>query len=431
MNRTILACLALAALGSGCARTAYDRGRSALADGDWNTAVTQFEASIAAGQRVAEAHRERAAALLVASDFDGALAELQQAQEAGLDGPRLYWLLGQTYTRLDRPADAATAYRAYEQLTSRRSVRKQVRLRIAQLENEVAAAAADQRLARMHDGEAPPNASVAVYSFSPQNAEQPSLADQKICRALNIWVSTDLAKVDRLQVIAADQLEVIYAEQGFTYEQRQMFHPSSLVATGNVQPARHMVRGLYGSLVGDAIVMGAACYDAATDSTGACSGLEGEQPDLFDLETQLVFDILASMDITPTAEERIAIGEKPTRNMQAFLAFADGVYLRDLGSFADAADAFEQAALIDPGFSMAKDAAAKAQVEALGNAPIAVDAPLVPSPAGDRAQRSATMLGLGLIPDGQDGDAQIGTTDNLLTTRGSATLRVDATAGGR
>jgi hypothetical protein len=132
------------------------------------------------------------------------------------------------------------------------------------------------------------------------------------------------------------------------------------------------------------------------------------------------------MGVTPTADERIAIGEKPTRNVQAFLAFADGVYLRDLGSLADAADAFEQAALIDPGFHMAADAAAKVEAEEVGESPIAVDAPIPPSPGGDRAERSAGVLGLGLIPDGDSGDAELGTTDNILTTRGSASLRVDA-----
>lgn len=415
---------------AGCATTAYDRGRRALEEGDVALAIQELDRAVETGDRVAEARRERGAAHLEAGRLEAAREDLEAARQAGLEEARLFWLLGRTYGRLDRPADAADAYRAYEQLTSRRSVRKQTRLKVAQLETQAARQAATTLLRQRSEGVEPDPSSVAVYAFVPEEREEAPLADQKICRALGIWVSADLAKVSGVRAIAADQLEVLYAEQGFTYDNRQYFSPASLVAAGNLQPARHMVLGLYGSRVGDQIVMGAACYDAVREATSACSNLDGRTEDLFDLETRLVLDILGALDVTPTAQERIALGEKPTRNLQAFLAFADGVYLRDIGSLADAAAAFHEAAAIDPGFSMALEAEAEMEFMMMAEgASIEVAPPQAESQAEEQAVRSASQLGLGLIPDEEGGDAQSAHTTDVVAARGPVTVRVRATAG--
>ena len=427
--RTLLAGCWLVAL-AGCASTAYDRGQRALLDGDPTTALAYFEEEIASGPRAAEAARERGAAQLAAGDVDAAVASLESSRAALGEDKRLHWLLGQAYAQANRPADAADAYRVYETLTSQRSVRRQVALRVAQLENDVASAEAHRVLALRADGVAPQDNSIAVFAFSPQDGENASLQDQKICRALGIWVTADLAKVSGLRIVAASQLDVIYKEQNFTYENRQMFAPASLVRSGNLQPARHMVRGLYGSFAGQQIAMGASCFDAAENRSGVCSELAGRESDLFDLETSLVLEVLGQIGIEPTAAEREAIGEKQTRNLDAFLAFADGVYLRDIGDLDNAAAAFAEAAKIDPGFGMAKQFEASTQAEQVDE--VVLVSPPDPTPAGlERATSSMMQLGLGLIPDAGTGDQQGGGTTDLTIVRGSTLVRVSGSAGGQ
>lgn len=414
---------------AGCATTAYDQGQRALDAGDPDTALAHFDAAIEAGIRPAEATRERGAALLAQGDVDAAIQTLEDAGGVLGEDKRLHWLLGQAYSQADRPGDAAEAYRVYEALTSRRSVRRQVALRVAQLENEVAETEAQAILTQRAGGVAPPQNSVAVFSFTPQDGENASLQDQKICRALGIWVTADLAKVRDLRVISADQIDVIYREQNFTYQNRQMFQPSSLVRSGNLQPARHMVRGIYGSVPGQQIAMGAACFDAQENRSEVCSELAGDRPDLFELETELVLQLLSVVGVEATPEERIAIGEKPTRNMDAFLAFADGVYLRDIGDLDNAAAAFQEAAKIDPGFVMAKQYQAATEAEEFDGV-VQVSPPDPPSPANDRAVSSMGQLGLGLIPDAGSGDQQGGGTNAVTTVRGDTVVRIRGNAGG-
>jgi len=419
----------LLAVLAGCANTAYDRGVRSLAAGDPAAALTHFDEEIASGPRPAEATRERGAALLAQGEVDDALSELESSREALGDDKRLHWLLGQAYSQADRPGEAADAYRVYEALTSRRSVRKQVALRVAQLEQEVDRTEADRILTQRAGGVAPPANSVAVFSFVPIDGENASLQDQKICRALGIWVTADLAKVGSLRVVPAEQLDLIYREQSFTYQNRQMFAPASLVRAGNLQPARHMVRGVYGTVAGQQIGMGARCFDVDANRTDLCADLAGEAPDLFELETQLVLELLSVVGVQATPEERIAIGEKPTRNLDAFLAFADGVYLRDIGDLENAAAAFAEAAKIDPGFVMAKQYQAASEVESFDEV-VMVSPPDPPSPANDRAVSSMGQLGLGLIPDAGTGDQQGGGTNGLTTVRGETTVRIRGTARG-
>ncbi len=429
--RLWMALLSAASLVTGCATSPYERGRQALTS-DPAAAARAFDQSIAAGSRVTDATRERGAARLQSGDTEGALSDLESARAMGDQSARLDWLLGNAYSKAGRYAEAATAYRSYEQFTGNRAVREATRERVAQLDHQVMAAAATSlREARMA-GTQPPDNSVAVYAFQPAAGKQAPVDDQKICRALNVLVAADLAKVSALKTIAADQLDLIYREQRFTYENRQFFEPASLPAAGSLLPARHMVRGVYGSLPKEHLAMGAACYDALAGSSAQCSQQEGATSALFDMQTQLVLDVLKSLSVKPTAAELAAIGRKPTRNLRAFLAFSDGLYMRDTGDPQGAQKAFEKAATIDPGFTLASEAAAATAVDIAGaDVVIDVPPPVESSAAQERAMSSALQLGLGLIPDLASGDGTAGTVEEVVSARGEATLHITARVGGQ
>jgi tetratricopeptide (TPR) repeat protein len=82
---------------------------------------------------------------------------------------------------------------------------------------------------------------------------------------------------------------------------------------------------------------------------------------LFDLEKRIVFGVLDDLGVRPTRAEREAIDEVPTRNLQAFLAYARGLSAERAGNYLQAAQAFEQAVQIDPGFSQAAEQQEAAQ----------------------------------------------------------------------
>jgi hypothetical protein len=74
---------------------------------------------------------------------------------------------------------------------------------------------------------------------------------------------------------------------------------------------------------------------------------------LFDLEKSVVFQLLAKMGVLLTPAESIAISERPTRDLQAFLLYSRGLEAQDRGDFGAASVSFRAAARRDPSFQAA------------------------------------------------------------------------------
>ena len=104
-----------------------------------------------------------------------------------------------------------------------------------------------------------------------------------------------------------------------------------------------------------------------------------------------MFQLLDKLGITLTPAERVAISERPTRDLQAFLLYSKGLEAEDRGDFVAAAQAFQGAARIDPGFRAAGQQAATSQdVQAAASAPATeIAIPAVPP------QGPASLAGVG------------------------------------
>src|SRR5204863_5018799 len=81
----------------------------------------------------------------------------------------------------------------------------------------------------------------------------------------------------------------------------------------------------------------------------------------FDIEKQVVLQLLDRMGITLTPAERAAISKRPTRDIQAFLLYSRGLEAQDQGAFRSASQSFQAAAQRDPGFGAAQLQAQQSQ----------------------------------------------------------------------
>lgn len=420
--------LGLVMLVSGCAPTAFDLGEKALREGDPAGAIESFDAALEAGDDRFLALRERGAARLEMGDPEAALVDLTAARQIRDHDARLQWLIGQANSQLANYDAATAAYQRYQMLSSSRAVKRLASMRLAQLRQETARATAVNLIQARQLGIEPDPETVALFAFKPYGGVDASEEDQKICRALSVWVTADLAKVASLRPVAADAVELLYEAQGVSLEERWRLDPSSMVAAGNLQPARHMVRGEYGTVADGRAVMLGVAYDSQRQEAADFPVQEDDLDRLFDMQTQFVLEVLAAMDVEPTAAELEAISKKPTRDRRAFLAFADGLFrLWDLGDFDGAQRSFERASGYDPGFAMAVDAATLSEAKSVSaQGAIAVPPPPPPRTGTERALRSSSGLGQGLVPDDETGEADGAETQNVVTVRGTATLRVRA-----
>jgi hypothetical protein len=91
-----------------------------------------------------------------------------------------------------------------------------------------------------------------------------------------------------------------------------------------------------------------------------------------------------------TTAERHAIEERPTRSLQAFLAYSKGLRLEDEGKYQEASRSFGEAARLDPSFGAASVKSTETSAAAVGVnlTATSVEANLAGTPEGSVAQQS-------------------------------------------
>jgi hypothetical protein len=110
----------------------------------------------------------------------------------------------------------------------------------------------------------------------------------------------------------------------------------------------------------------AAIVNTTTSQASGGAANEDLLDRVFEIEKQIVLQLFDSLGVTLTTAERNAIEQRPTRSMQAFLAYSHGLELEDQGRFGDAAARYREAARIDPSFLQASQRASNAEATAVG-----------------------------------------------------------------
>lgn len=142
---------------------------------------------------------------------------------------------------------------------------------------------------------------------------------------------------------------------------------------------------------GERLRVDAAIIETQTSrTTGDGSVSENTLEQLFTIEKAIVLDLFNDLGVVLTTAERNAIEERPTRSLQAFLAYSKGLKLEDEGKYDEASRSFGEAARIDPSFGAAsikssETAAAAVGVNLTANS---VEANIVGTPEGNVAQQS-------------------------------------------
>ena len=414
---------------SGCAPSAIDLGHRALEQGDPAGALGHFEQSIESEESVFRSLRGRGAARLELGDPRAALEDLELARSIRSGDPTLLWLLGRAYEDAGQAERAVAAYEDYALVSDERTVRRLLRRKLAELRHQSTQTGANRLLALLDSSDYEPDPrSVAIYAFVPTDTA--STRDRELCRALTVFVSDDLAKVEALEIIAADQIDRIYEQLEFTYANRQFFDSSTFVTPGNLFPARHMVRGILASSPDRHIALGLERSDALDRETRELTTERGSLDDIFRLEARIVLGLLEDLRIPFTEEEKRAIQKKPTRYLEALLAFGHGLHLREQRDLTGARAAFREAVSIDPGFQLAQAAAEDVEVELEDRGTTRVPPPKSADAAEVRALRSAGHVGIGLLPEEEHGSSTDATTENNTAVHGEVTIEVRGSIGG-
>jgi len=303
------------------------------------TSLTRLGVGYFRANRYVEARHSLDSALALAPS--GGIAAIYLGMTAEAQGD--FTAARQAYTRyleVGRSNELKRAARQRLSLVGRKELEFQARQALAQ-EAEITTLPPE-----------PNTIAVMPFSYTGTNAEIAPLT-----RGFAQLMVTDLAKSRQVTVLERERMQAMVDEMRLGEQQRA--DPANAARSGRLLRAGRVVQGTLTDRDQN-LRVDAAVVDVASAGVSSPASGENTLARLFDLEKQLVFQIFEGLGITLTDAERAQIEQRPTQNLQAFLAWSRGLEAEDRGDYAGARDLFEQATRLDPSFATAQASAQNA-----------------------------------------------------------------------
>ncbi|MGD8921884.1 MAG: tetratricopeptide repeat protein [Candidatus Zixiibacteriota bacterium] len=400
--KTVLALLLVVVfLIVGCSQSLYNQGRRLTEEGDYDQAIDALYQEINKNPQSADAWRELGVAFYEKGDLIKAEDALKQANNIKPDA-RSNLYLGLIYEKQEMTDQAITAYGAALSLEGSGKTKNVIRAHLDHLIGNAITKEVNTVLANEAsiDIDTIPDNTVAVVGFDDSHLP-PDLAP--LALGLAEFTSADLAKVKSIRVVDRMKIDVILDE--LKLSSSQYVNPATAPRLGRLLGSRNMVTG---SMLGigdkdvriDGVVVNTV--DSAVDRTQPS---EAEVDKIFQAQKQLVFDVIDTLGIKLTPEERDAISAVPTESYLAFLAYCKGLDYEQRGYLRDAEASYQQAEKLDPGFTQAQN---RAEV---------VSGSLA---MGDGGQYSVAQFETTVMRESEPGDIGLGLDSrlNLLSLNG-------------
>jgi len=313
-------------------------------------AITRLEAQRAASPKSVDVLRALGIQYYKAKRYaDARTALTDAARIAPTDGVVALYLGMSAEAMNDMPA-AKAAYASYLKVGRTQRVRRQLEGRLAamqrrELQDAAKTAIAQEATLSTTTGS---KTTVAVMPFRFTGADS-SL--QPLERGFADLLATDLSRVKALTIVERARLQAILDE--IKLAQTGAVDSTTAVRAGKLIQAGTLVQG---SLLqnGNKLRTDAALVSVATSALSPSGAADEQNIDhLFDMEKKIALALVSTLGVQITTAERNAIEQRPTKSLQAFLAYSQGLSYEDQGRFDDASRAYANAARIDPGFGVA------------------------------------------------------------------------------
>lgn len=275
---------------------------------------------------------------------------LMRAFERNDDDPKTLFYLGLANERIGRLDLALQLYERYPDVPSSSPYRGPMRGRHEWVLREMVRAEIARTVPRCLNQNACDPAQPSTIAVLPLRYQGGDDRYAVVGRGLAELVSIDLASVRQLTVVERVRLQAVLDE--LALGQSGAVDPSTAPTVGRLLGAGKVVGGAYSVVDGRDLSFSTRLAGA----DGSATPLDTESArlvELFRVQKRIVFGIVDALGVQLTAEERAAIETVPTQNLQAFLAYSRGLLEEDRGNFRGAAQAFRQAAELDPSFQSA------------------------------------------------------------------------------
>lgn len=277
--------------------------------------------------------------------------------------------LGLTYEELERFDLARQSYTTAAAQTRDARQRSEVEDRLVLLTRKELRQSAREAIAQeaVLSTQPPTPNTVAVFPFRYLGTNDEL---RPLGRGLTHLMITDLAKLNRLTLLERERVQALVDELALNESGR--VDPTTGARSGRMLRAARVVQGAIQDVPGKtSLRLDASVVDASNASVIATGTGSDQLQQLFALEKLVLFRLLDQMGVAITPAERRALSERPTADLQAFLAFSRGLEAEDRGDYVGAEASFSAALARDPNFRAAKvkQAASQRAVASLQLAP--------------------------------------------------------------
>ncbi|MFW5955490.1 MAG: CsgG/HfaB family protein [Rhodothermales bacterium] len=361
--------------------------------------VERLEARLLTDPADVEAMRDLGVILLRTNQVPRGYDYLTQAYTRAEADPKTRFFLGIASEMLGRPETSLRLYAAYAETPRRSPYRELLRGRYEWLsyrlaEQEVRNLLEQERmLGGRFDDEGRGQTSSSIVAVFPLSYLGSRSQYAELGRGVAELVSIDLTEVTSLRVVERVRLQVLLDEMELG--QTAYVDPSTAPRLGRLLGAGRLIGGTY-DVIGSNLQLDAGVVEVEQGETSARRASQSDAlRNLFRVQKELVFDLIESMGIELTPQQREQIEFIPTENMQAFLAYSRGLASKDGGDFAGAARMFAEASRLDPSFvEVAEQAQAMQSAAAASGTPEELLVQLIdPASQGDLMNSRQRSLG--------------------------------------
>jgi tetratricopeptide (TPR) repeat protein len=330
---------------AGC--SAYWAGNSELAKEDYREAISHYLKHLSRNPDHWQARERLGYAYLKTGQLDKAIQEFTRVLEQRPGEPYATYYLGLGWLAKGECGQAAQIWKSYRN-PGDPLVEREIGRQVALLEMAESVRLAKQALMeeRKLQTLSPKPRTVAVFYFEDIS---PDDRFRHLQKALAAMIITDLSQVESLQVVERVRVQFLLAEMGLgqtgIVDERTAPRVGRLLGTeslivGTMEPGSLRVKTSVASTSQKGVV-------------GAFSVMASE-PEFFELEKQIVFQIIKLLDVSLTPEEKRELERYHTKNLNAVVYFGQALEALDGGNWQEAKDFFKKALVEDPEFWLAR-----------------------------------------------------------------------------
>jgi tetratricopeptide (TPR) repeat protein len=399
-------------------------GLAACATGGMTTgeSVSRLEQQQKSSPTSAAVNRSLGIAYYKAARYPDARAALETATRLDPKDGTTALYLGLTAEELgDLPA-AKAAYSSYITYGRTSRVRSQLQSRLAALTRKEIDADAKKAVQQEASLAGQPT-SPRVIAVMPLRFSGPDTSLRPLERGFADLLTTDLARSSQLTLVERSRMQALLDEMAL--QRSGATDATSNVRAGKLVRAGRVVQGSLNQVGAFDLRADAAVVDVPTSQIRGTVNASDQLEAVFNLEKRLALDLFSQLGITLSPAERNMIEQRPTRSMQAFLAYSRGLTAEDEGRYDDAARYFNEAVRIDPGFQSAQQKSQEVRQVSAGDAVTAASVEVSLKGTAEGAVVNAATQG-----NAPAGTTTTGLGSTVLTTAGDINPSASGAATG-